>query len=45
MVHQELKIACAELRELAEENPNEMAIIVEMLIEAEEELCQEQDAA
>jgi len=39
-----LKIKCAELRELAEENPEEVAIIVEMLIEAEEELCIDQAA-
>ena len=37
-----LTIDCAELRELAEENPREMAVVVEMMIEAEEELCEEE---
>lgn len=40
-----LKISCEELRELAEIYPQETEIIVEMLIEAEEELCLEQQAA
>ncbi len=39
-----LAVDCAELRELAEANPEEMAIIVEMMIEAEEELCLEEAA-
>jgi len=36
-----LAISCDELRELAADFPMEMGIIVEMLIDAEEELCQE----
>ena len=40
-----LKIECTELRELADEHPSEAAIIVEMLIDAEEELCTDQIAA
>jgi hypothetical protein len=39
-----LQVECAELRELAEQNPTEIEVIVEMMIEAEEELCIE-DAA
>ena len=39
-----LNIDCAELRELAEENPAEMEVIVEMMIEAEEELCLDEAA-
>ena len=35
----ELKIDCSELLAMAEENPEEIEIIVEMLIEAGEELC------
>ena len=45
MQQDSLKIECDELREIAEQNPNEAAIIVEMLIEAEEELCSGQEAA
>ncbi len=41
MNEKNLKIECAELRELADENPAEMEVIVEMMIEAEEELCQD----
>ena len=44
MTTQPLQIDCAELRELAEEHPQEMEIIVEMMIEAEEELCLEEAA-
>ena len=36
-----LIFTCAELRDLAESNPTEMEIIVEMMIEAEAELCLE----
>jgi hypothetical protein len=39
-----LKVKCTELLEMAEDNPNEMEVIVDMLIEAEEELCGEQTA-
>jgi len=39
MTDEALKIACADLRELTEENPDEMELVVEMLIEADEELC------
>ncbi len=34
-----LKLDCDEWREVAGENPAEMEIVVEMMIEAEEELC------
>ena len=34
-----LEIDCAEWRHVAEENPSEMEVVVEMLIEAEEEIC------
>jgi hypothetical protein len=36
-----LLFSCAELRELAETNPEEIEVIVEMLIEADEDLCQD----
>jgi len=39
MNREELKIDCAELLAMAEENPQEIEIIVEMLIEAGEEPC------
>lgn len=39
MESQDLEIDCAELRDLAEEAPVEMEVVVEMLIEADEELC------
>ncbi|MEL0584377.1 MAG: hypothetical protein AAES65_05790 [Candidatus Thiodiazotropha sp. (ex. Lucinoma kazani)] len=34
-----LQISCSELRELADSNPDEIEVIVEMMIEAEAELC------
>jgi hypothetical protein len=34
-----LQISCAELRELADSSPEELEVIVEMMIEAEAELC------
>jgi hypothetical protein len=34
-----LEISCTELREMADSNPEELEVIVEMMIEAEEELC------
>ena len=34
-----LQISCAELRELADSSPDELEVIVDMMIEAEEELC------
>jgi hypothetical protein len=34
-----LQISCTELREMADVNPEEIEVIVEMMIEAEEELC------
>ncbi len=37
----DMMLDCTELRELAEEYPEEMAVIVEMMIEAEEEICDE----
>jgi hypothetical protein len=36
-----LKIDCEEMRQLAEEAGEQMEVIIEMLIEAEEELCQD----
>jgi hypothetical protein len=36
-----LEMNCEELRELAADFPTEMDVIVEMLIDAEEDLCQE----
>ncbi|EGV50702.1 hypothetical protein Ga0074115_1282 [endosymbiont of Ridgeia piscesae] len=36
-----LSLTCEEFREISETNPNEVEIIVEMLIEAEVELCKE----
>jgi hypothetical protein len=36
-----LLFSCAELRELAETHPEEIEVIVEMLIEADEDLCQD----
>jgi hypothetical protein len=37
----ELIFTCEELRELADAFPDEIEIIIEMLIESEAELCQE----
>ena len=34
-----LQISCAELREMADISPDELEVIVEMMIEAEVELC------
>jgi hypothetical protein len=34
-----LQISCDELREMADASPDELEVIVEMLIEAEVELC------
>jgi len=39
-----LKLDCAEWREVAGENPSEMEVVIEMMIEAEEELCVDQAA-
>jgi len=36
-----LDMKCSELLELAEDFPTEMEAIVEMLIDAEEDLCEE----
>ncbi len=36
----QLKIECQELLQMAEENPQEIEVIIEMLIEADEELCE-----
>jgi len=41
MTAQEHTVDCEELRQMAEENPQAMAVVAEMLIEAEEELCKE----
>lgn len=42
MNSENLKLDCGEFRQLAEENPAEMAVIIEMLIEADEEVCVEE---
>jgi hypothetical protein len=39
MSEEVLKLDCAEWREVAGENPSEMEVVIEMMIEAEEELC------
>lgn len=39
-----LSINCEELRELAEESPTEMEVVVEMMIEADVELCDDEVA-
>lgn len=39
-----MTIDCAELRAIAEENPAEMEVVVEMMIEAEVDLCKEEAA-
>ena len=36
-----LIFTCEELREIADTNPNEIEVIIEMLIESDEELCAE----
>jgi len=41
MDNEDLAMNCEELRQLAADYPTEMGIIVEMLIEAEEDLCAE----
>ena len=41
MDNNELDMNCEELHELATDFPAEMDVIVEMLIDAEEDLCQE----
>ncbi len=44
MFEEMLKVDCAEWREVAGENPSEMEVVIELLIEAEEELCFDQAA-
>lgn len=44
MDNNSLAMNCDELRELATDFPMEMGVIVEMLIDAEEELCQDQES-
>ena len=34
-----LKLDCTEWREVAGESPSEMEVVIEMMIEAEEDLC------
>jgi hypothetical protein len=34
-----LKISCSDLCEMADSSPDELEVIIEMMIEAEEELC------
>lgn len=40
MNQDQLNIRCSELLEMAEENPAEIEVIVDMLIEAESDLCE-----
>ena len=40
MNEDQLKIECQELLLMAEENPAEIEVIIDMLIEADEELCE-----
>ena len=39
LTYQALSISCAEWRELVEDFPAEMEVIMDMLIEAEVEIC------
>jgi len=41
MEHNEPEMSCEELRQLAADFPEEMDVIIEMLIDAEEDLCEE----
>ena len=41
MDQNELVMNCEELRQLAEDYPTEVGVIVEMLIDADEDLCEE----
>ena len=41
MDQNELAMSCEELRELAADFPTEVGVIVEMLIDADEDLCEE----
>lgn len=41
MNEDQLKIECADLLAMSEENPSEIEVIVDMLIEADEELCED----
>ncbi len=38
-----LQITCAELRELVDSSPDELEVIIEMMIEAEAELCSDRN--
>ena len=40
-----LAVNCDEWREIAESNPEEMEVIIEMMIEADEQICIEYDEA
>lgn len=42
-INEMLQVSCAELRELATANPQEVEVIVEMMIEAEADLCSDND--
>lgn len=44
MTEDTLKLDCAEWRAVAGENPSEMEVVIEMMIDAEEELCVDQAA-
>lgn len=44
MSEEMLKLDCAEWREVAEENPAEMEVVIEMMVEAEEKLCYDEAA-
>jgi hypothetical protein len=39
VMNEMLQITCSDLRDMADTNPDEIEIIVEMMIEAEAELC------
>ena len=39
-----LKLDCAEWREVADESPSEMEVVIEMMQEAEEDLCYDEAA-
>jgi hypothetical protein len=40
-----LEVNCEEWREIAESYPEEMEVIIEMMIEADEQICVEYDEA
>ena len=40
-----LAVNCDEWREIADANPDEMEVIIEMMIEADEQICVDYDEA